>query len=297
MPHPLATRRRALWCALLALLTVAATARTPVPASAASPGSYVALGDSYTAGPLVLPQDPNQPGCFRSTLNYPRLLNSRYQFAGFKDVSCTGAKADDMFSPQVVPGGTNPPQLDALDPTTGLVTLQVGGNDIGFSEIALSCPSLLPVGTPCVDRYAPPGGVDEISRRIHETRPKVDAVLAAIKQRSPSARIFLIGYPSLFPENGAGCWPVMPYSPGDVPYLIAKEKELNATLAERAAANGVTFVDTYTPSLGRDACALPGIRWIEPVILPLTGFFVHPNVMGMAGMEAATAGAIATPGS
>lgn len=292
MPRSLAARPGAILCRVLSLLLVAAAAQTPAPASAASPLSYVALGDSYTAGPLVLPHAPEDFGCFRSLLNYPHLLQGGHQFAGFKDVSCSGAKTDDMFAPQAVSGGAHPPQLEALEPATGLVTLQVGGNDIGFSEIALSCPALLPLGTPCIDRYAPPGGVDEISRRINETRPKIDAVLAAIKQRSPSARTYLIGYPSLFPENGLGCWPIMPYAPGDVPYLIAKEKELNAMLAERAAAGGATFVDTYTPSLGHDACALPGIRWVEPVIVPLLGFLVHPNVMGMSGMESATAGAI-----
>ncbi|MEX0789623.1 MAG: SGNH/GDSL hydrolase family protein [Actinomycetota bacterium] len=287
MPRPLASKR----CALTALLILAATVLMAVPASAASALSYVALGDSYTAGPLVLPHDPNNPGCYRSLLNYPHLLNSRYQFSSFTDVSCSGAKTDDMFAPQSIFDGENPAQLDALQPATRLVTLQVGGNDIGFSEIAISCISLLPLGTPCQAIYAP-GGVDEISRRINETRPKIDAVLAAIKQRSPEASTYLIGYPSLFPENALGCWPFMPYAPGDVPYLIAKEKELNAMVADRAAAHGVTFVETFTPSLGHDACALPGTRWIEPVVVPLLGFFVHPNATGMSGMESATAGAI-----
>lgn len=288
-PHPGKPRR--LRYLTLALLTLAATMFAAAPATAASPVSYVALGDSYTAGPLVLPHDPNDFGCYRSLLNYPHLLQSRYQFAGFKDVSCSGAKTDDMFAPQAITGGVNSPQLDALEATTGLVTLQVGGNDIGFSEIAISCIAVVPLGTPCQTTYTA-GGVDQVAQRIAATAPKVDAVLAAIKQRSPGAEIFLIGYPSIFPEGQLGCYPVMPYAPGDVPYLIAKELELNSMLAQRAAANGVTFVDTYTPSIGHDACQLPGVRWIEPVIVPLLGFFAHPNVFGMAGMEAATAAAI-----
>lgn len=292
MPRSIAVRLRTLGCAGLALFIVAATAG---PATAATPLSYVALGDSYTAGPLVLPQDPNTPGCWRSLLNYPRLLNAHRQFSSFTDVSCSGAKTDDMFAPQAVGGGANPPQLDALDPTTQLVTLQVGGNDIGFSEIATACVSLLPLGTPCQSIYNP-DGADEISRRIEATRPKVERVIAAIKERSPEARIYLIGYPALFPENGLGCWPFMPYAPGDVPYLMAKEAELNSMLAERAAASGVTFVDTYTPSIGHDACQLPGTRWIEPVVLPLMGFVVHPNVFGMAGMQNAVAAAIGPAG-
>ena len=288
MPRPPAGKLRYL---NLALLTLSVTVFAAAPAAAASPVSYVALGDSYTAGPLVLPQDSNDFGCYRSLLNYPHLIQGRYQFSGFKDVSCSGAKTDDMFAPQAIAGGANRPQLEALEATTGLVTVQIGGNDIGFSEIAISCIALVPLGTPCQTLYTA-GGVDQISQRIAATAPKIDAVLAAIKQRSPAAEIYLIGYPSLFPERSQGCYPIMPYAPGDVPYLIAKEKELNATLAQRAAANGVTFVDTFTPSLGHDACQLPGVRWIEPVIVPLMGFFAHPNLFGMAGMEAATTAAI-----
>jgi lysophospholipase L1-like esterase len=292
-PHP-ARPRRWRWVSL-ALLALAVSVLTAVPVAAASPVSYVALGDSYTAGPLVLPQDPNDFGCYRSLLNYPHRLHGRYQFAGFKDVSCSGARTDDMFAPQAVAGGANRPQLDALEATTGLVTVQIGGNDIGFSEIATSCIALVPLGTPCHTLYTS-GGVDQISQRIAATAPKVDAVFAAIKQRSPAAEVYLIGYPSIFPEGSQGCYPVMPYAPGDVPYLIAKEKELNSMLEHRAAANGVTFVDTYTPSLGHDACQLPGVRWIEPIILPLLGYFVHPNVFGMTGMEGAAAAAIGPRG-
>lgn len=293
MPRRIAVRLRTLGCASLALFIVAVTAG---PALAVTPLSYVALGDSYTAGPLVLPQDPNTPGCWRSLLNYPRLLNAHRQFSSFADVSCSGAKTDDMFASQAVGGGANPPQLDALTPTTGLVTLQVGGNDIGFSQIATNCVSLLPLGTPCRLIYASPDGPDEISRRIDATRPKVDRVIAAIKERSPEARIYLIGYPALFPEHGLGCWPFMPYAPGDVAYLMAKEAELNSMLAEQAVASGVTFVDTYTPSAGHDACTLPGFRWIEPVLVPLMGFVVHPNVIGMAGMQNAVGAAIGPEG-
>ncbi len=272
-----------MWQRLLVALLVLTAVLVPAAAAGAAPTAatpYVALGDSYTAGPLVPPPDPVTPGCSRSLNNYPHMLASRYQITNLRDVSCAGADTDDMFAPQAVQGGANPPQLDAVEGTTGLVTVQIGGNDIGFSEIVTNCAALLPLGTPCRDRYAP-GGVDQIGARIQATRPKVDAVLAAIRAKSPTAAIYLIGYPSILPENSPGCWPTMPYAPGDVPYLIGVEKALNTMLSQSAAANGAVYVDLYTPSLGHDACRLLSERWVEPVLWPVLAAPVHPNLVGM----------------
>jgi hypothetical protein len=286
------TRGRRLAVLTLLISTIAVQAAGPAVAAPAPGVSYVALGDSYTAAPLVQPLDPAAPpGCVRSAANYPHLLAAWYQTSSFKDASCTGARTDDFFAPQTIHGGTNPPQLDAVASTTQYVTVQVGGNDIGFSEIATNCVTLLPLGTPCQNIYRP-GGVDVISARIEQARPKVDAVLKAIRAKAPAAKVFQVGYPSLFPENGFGCWPTMPYAPADVPYLVAKTKELNSMVAQVAAANGVVFVDTYTPSLGHDACSLPLLRWIEPVVPASPAYPVHPNLVGEIGMGLAVAGAV-----
>lgn len=272
-------RLRAAVLAVLVAGAVAPAGSAVAAPTAASP--YVALGDSYAAGPLVPPPDPAPPaGCQRSLFNYPHLVAMYYRMTDFRDVSCAGAKTDDMFSPQAVNPGPNPPQLDAVHAGARIVTLQVGGNDIGFSELATNCAALLPLGTPCRDRYAP-GGVDQIAARIAATRPKVDAVLAAIKAKAPAARVYLVGYPSILPENSGGCWPVMPYTPLDVPYLVSVEKQLNDMLRQSAEANGAAYVDLYTPSLGHDACQVPGVRWVEPVIAPVAAAPVHPNVLGM----------------
>ena len=78
-----------------------------------------------------------------------------------------------------------------------------------------------------------------------------------------------------------------------MPYLRDKEKELNAMLATQAAAAGATYVDVYTPSIGHDACQLPGVRWVEPMVPLSPAAPVHPNALGMQGMAAVLAGAIA----
>lgn len=256
-----------------------ATAQTPPNL----PSSYVALGDSFTAGPLIPNQVPDPIGCLRSDRDYPHLVAPISGYETFRDVSCSGARTDHMFGPQDVSGGPHPPQLDALDAGTLLVTLGIGGNDIGFSEIIQNCIALLPFGSPCQDRYVP-GGEDEISRRIAETAPKVGQVLAAIAERSPDATVLVVGYPAIAPHTGSGCWPSFPLAWDDVPYLREKHEELNVMLAGQADAHGATYVDTYTPSAGRDACAAASVRWVEPLVPMSPAAPVHPNARGMEGM-------------
>jgi len=271
----------------LVVVATAALASVAVPArrSAAAPPPYVALGDSYTAGPLVPNQLPDPPGCLRSDHNYPHLV-AQALGAPLRDASCSGASTGDLASPQPVVGGSNRPQLDALDPAVGTVSLQIGGNDIGFVEILQRCADPLPLGTPCQDHYTS-GGVDEISRRIAATGPKIAAALAAVHRRSPQARVFVVGYPAILPEVQPGCWPLLPIAPADVAYLRDKEKELNAMLASQAQAGGATYVDAYGASIGHDACQLPGARWVEPLIPLALAAPVHPNALGMAGMASA----------
>jgi hypothetical protein len=58
----------------------------------------------------------------------------------------------------------------------------------------------------------------------------------------------------------------VPFAFGDVPYLRGIEIELNQALARAAAANGATFVDTYTPTVGDDACQSPAVKDVEGLI-------------------------------
>ncbi|MDQ3896275.1 MAG: SGNH/GDSL hydrolase family protein [Actinomycetota bacterium] len=273
------------------LAVVAAVGVTAPPAGATVQQPYVALGDSYTAGPLIPIQLPDPLGCGRSDHNYPHVV-ARSRGAVLHDVSCSGATTEDLFSPQQVFGGPNPAQLDALDGAVQVVTIQIGGNDIGFSEILQRCAAAFPVGTPCQDAYVH-GGVDELSRRIADTGPKVAAALTEARRRAPNARAFVVGYPAILPEAYPGCWPVMPFAPADVPYLRGVEKELNAMLAARAAAAGDSYVDLYTPSTGHDACQLPLVRWVEPVIPLSLAAPVHPNLFGMQAMAGVVGAAIA----
>src|SRR5215208_3015548 len=125
------------------VLVLPAVAALGLTACEPPPDNYVALGDSYTAGPGITPQDPSFPGCIRSDANYPNLVAPDLGLPAFRDVSCSGAQTKDMFATQDVdPDPDNPPQLDALDASTKIVTLGIGGNDIGFTSIAETCVQL-----------------------------------------------------------------------------------------------------------------------------------------------------------
>jgi lysophospholipase L1-like esterase len=264
------------------VLAVVAVAAVFAGAAEAAP-RYTALGDSYAAGPLI--PNPLAPlGCLKSSNNYGRIAQRTLAFAEYRDATCSGARTDHMTATQNVSPGPNPPQLDSLSADTRLVTLSIGGNDIGFSDLALDCVSALPFGSPCRDRYT--RGGDQISARIAATAPKVAAVLEGIHARSPLAKVLVVNYSAIFPHSGNGCWPRMPVTPADVRWLREKQVQLNAMLATQATANAATIVDVYGASVGRDACAGSGTRWVEPYVPGNAAAPLHPNLRGMQAMAA-----------
>jgi lysophospholipase L1-like esterase len=252
---------------------------------------YVALGDSYTSGPFIPVQRTDPLGCGRSTANYPSVLADSLGVDDFDDVSCAGADTTNLTRPQSVPfNGTNPPQLGALRIDTDLVTLGIGGNDFGvFGSIISTCPGLRkgdPAGSPCQEHFAT-NGVDTVKTAIGTIEPRVGAVLAAIHQRSPGARVLVVGYPRIAPPSGY-CPDVLPFADGDYGWLNEVEQNLNQALSDAVEADGnAAYVDTFGPSLGHDACARGGSAWIngkDQNIFVAAAY--HPLKAGMAGVAA-----------
>jgi lysophospholipase L1-like esterase len=246
------------------------------------PDTYVAMGDSFVAGPLIPAQSTSPTGCLRSNRNYPSLVRTKIKVTKFVDVSCSGATIADLFAPQEVqPGPANAPQLDALDRQTKVVTLGIGGNDIGFTDIVINCGTSLPTDPGCKGDYVHDGR-DELSEAIAATAPRIDRSLQEIRRRAPRAKVFVVGYPTVLPATGSGCYPLVPVLPSDVPYLRAKVAELNAMLRARATAAGATYIDIATVSVGHDFCQ-PLAKWVEGLVPVGAAAPVHPNAAGMAG--------------
>ncbi len=248
--------------AVLALGTLLATPAGAAPAEDASVlDSYVALGDSFSAGPLATRPDGPAAGCLRSDRNFPSLVAERGGVPELIDVSCSGATTADLFAPRVTPLGTFPAQLDALDEDTEGVTLTLGAEDVGLLDALAECAA----GT-CGDSST------GIGPRIDRTAPRVAAVLAAIAERAPDARVLVVGYPEVLPGSGPGCAPFRPAED-----LRAAQTALNAVLEQQADAAGAEFVDTRDRFVGHDLCQGPGARWVEG---PSAAGPVHPTEQG-----------------
>ncbi len=281
-------RHRAL-AGVIAVTAFLITAVVPAAASAAS-GPYVSLGDSYTSAPLVPVPTGNPIGCGRSTSNYPSDVARVIAPSTFTDVSCGSATTVNMTQPQSVPfGGTNPPQFNGLGASDALVTVGIGGNDAGLIGVAETCAEtdvFNPFGSACKNHYDPSGNPanDPNVAAVNAAGPKIAAVLEGIHTRAPQARVLIVGYPDGLPVNGSNCWPLVPLSSGDIKYFNGLEQQLNSVIATDAANNNATYVDTFTSSIGHDACKPSGTAWVNGIVPNSVAYPLHPNQAGEQNM-------------
>jgi len=245
---------------------------------------YVALGDSYTAGPLIPVQDPLGRGCFRSLSNYPHLLAERLKVASLTDVSCSAARTSDLRRPQDIPPEDRmPPQYDALSRSTDLVTIGIGGNDYGlFGSMLETCPAVRdrnPEGKPCKRAFTTKQGVNTKLRDTRRIGRRLGVVVDEVQAMSPRATVLVIGYPRLLPKRGI-CDEV-PFARGDYRWADRVERSLNRHIRENVAAAGGRFVGLYRSSRGHHICA--GDRaWINGKDTNPRAFEYHPYRESMA---------------
>lgn len=121
---------------------------------------WVALGDSYAAGPGAGKDvDDGMPDCMRGDQAYPYHLQQDRNFPGpsgwagprpeFIMKACTGDKTHNMTDPD------NPNyQLAPVSRYTNSVTLSIGGNDVGFAKILKACVFLEFGGPTCDEAVA-----------------------------------------------------------------------------------------------------------------------------------------------
>jgi len=243
--------RRALTLLLAAALAVTLSACEK---SADSRHEYVALGDSYTAGPLIGRAD-GRNGCVRSRNNYPHLLAEKADL-DLTDVSCSAAPTEAVEGEQQVRGRPIAPQIEAVEAKTDLVTIGLGLNDLGLSvRVFITCVQLGmsdPQGTPCTDADRA-ARANDIQSALGQMEERLGGVVDAVAERAPGARIVLVGYPTIFPEEGT-CSD-LGIAAGDIPLVRHVVESINDTMSVVAEDRGATYLDTATPSRGHDICA------------------------------------------
>jgi lysophospholipase L1-like esterase len=288
------TPRRAILVAVCMIVALTGCALVAAHANAAT-GPYVALGDSYTAGPLVPTPTGSPILCGRSTNDYPADVARAISPSSFVNASCSSATTVDMTQSQSLEGGvqTAPPQFNALSANDSLVTLGIGGNDAGLISVAEECTALdvlWPFGDRCKSHYQS-GSTDTEVAAVNAAGPKVAQVIQQIHTLAPHAQVLVVGYPDGLPQNGSNCYPDVPFAKADVTWFNSIEIDLNGVLKQTALANGATFVDTFSSSIGHDACRGSN-AWVNGLLPTSAAFPLHPNQTGESNMAKQVEGAL-----
>ncbi|MFE5672329.1 SGNH/GDSL hydrolase family protein [Agromyces sp. NPDC056523] len=249
----------ALAAALLAGVVVAiagAAAGPTAPASAAvTELDYAAVGDSYAAGTGARPYLDST--CYRSSKSYPKLLDLDANRRLVSFPACSGASTVETVS-----------QVATIPTTTKVVTVTVGGNDVGFSKVMQNC-FVLPRST-C--KATIDAGTAVANSQAF--KDKLASVLTAVRNRTePDATVIVAGYPQLFHlTNGVN----RKYAWADE--VNAQTVVLNNVIKTVVVANGAKFVDVQTAFAGHGIGSVaPWINdwnWLRTV----DGF--HPNATG-----------------
>lgn len=291
-------RARRSWLAATAVLTaVTASLLTGTAASAAATG-YLALGDSYAAGQGVGGVKGSDVDCLQSPANYPSAVASTLGLT-LTDNTCNGAVLDDVFNTSAK---GHAPQASAPADSVGLITLTMGGNDLGFSPVLTSCLAQNPQGpllsggtTTCKDKYTA-GGTDQLLTTLtNVVTPKLKATLSRLTSTYPSARVVMVGYPTLMPETSrtpaGGCFSTLsllntsfPFVTSDLEWLNGIQRAMDAQFAAAAEDTGVEYVSQMAKTAGHSSCSAYGTPYIAPVTF--YGFQAqpqsfHPNLEGL----------------
>jgi lysophospholipase L1-like esterase len=218
---------------------------------------YVALGDSYSSGVGA----PGQTGiCFRSSNGYPAQWAAAYHPHSFTNAACFGATTTDVTNYQV----------SSLSSKTDLITMTIGGNDVGFVPVIATCT----IGTYNACKTAVDAAHDYTENKMTD---RLDKTYKAIKAKAPNAEVVILGYPLLFDESSADCG-VGGMALNKRQILNAADQDLNDLIKERAQAAGFRFADVKGTFADHGVCAQA--PWINGLtVVPPTDSY-HPTKSG-----------------
>jgi hypothetical protein len=274
---------------------------TPRPSSA-----YIALGDSFSSGEGVEPFEtgtdvPNLNMCHRSEDAYAKLLVAEHGAPslgsdGFR--ACSGAVTTNITD---APQWNEGIQLDWWpDPTTQLVTLTIGGNDIGFTDFGQACVFL---DTSCaIDSAAYNTALSKIN---NELPGKLEETYKQVLEYAPNAEIYVVGYPHIAPiktasdpldieclylYDGGTNWADAQGARDIVTRLNDKiEEKVNDVRALDTGNTRLHFVEVDgvgSPFASHEICGSNSTSWFQNVdqaVVNHQSYVFHPNALGQEG--------------
>jgi lysophospholipase L1-like esterase len=243
--------RAARFAAFLSTLFVLGTAPAALGAD-----KYVALGDSFSSG-VGTGSYTLSSSCRRGVFAYPWLIMQQRPETSLTFVACSGADTSDVMASQV----------GSVDAATTIVTITIGGNDIGFSDLIVQC-TLASCST----------ALDN-TRASLETflGPRLDTVYRAIRSRAAlNARVIVLGYPYIF--STAGCFGTLGISSTERAKANQLALDLDTLSRQRAALANVTYQSALGKFTGHAVCS--SSAWLNGLNIFNTVESYHPNRNG-----------------
>ena len=226
------------------------------PAGASAADRYVALGDSFSSG-VGTGSYTLSGSCKRGVYAYPYLVAQQRPNTALDFVACSGATTSSLMTSQI----------QAVTATTSIVSVTIGGNDIGFSDLIVQCT------------------LGECSAALDSTRAslaavlnaRLDTVYSAIRnQAAIGARVVVLGYPREF--TSVGCFGTLGISSTERTKANQLADALDAVIAARAAAFGFTYKSVLASFATHAVCS--SSPWLNGLNLFNTTESYHPNRNG-----------------
>ena len=231
-------------------------------ANASSAVNYAALGDSYSAGVGAGNYTSSSGSCDRSTNAYSELWNSANAPSSFNFVACSGATTADVINTQA----------PTLSSSTTLVSVTIGGNDVGFSSVMETC--VLDSTSSCVS------AVDTAENEAKTTLPgELDNALDAIASHAPNAKVIVMDYPELYDlSKSSSC---VGLSTTDRTDLNQAADVLDGVIQAAAGRHDDTFGDVRNYFSGHEIC--DSNSWLHSVNILDIDESYHPTASGQSG--------------
>lgn len=249
---------------------------------------YLGTGDSYASGEgafnYISGTDDSNNMCHLSSKSYPLLLrNDLFNLNSGHSVACSGAALKDVASDSDTYKGQvngvldfknlklqNPELLNsvltnfapgyiaqqrfATKYQPSVITVNIGGNDIGFGNILEQC--VMPKisrhisDSTCFGTYEER---QELLDQIDRTKAKWTATFKSLSSKSPQSQIYVIGYPKVASDEGK-CALNVHLGKFEIAFSLELIDHINASIQESASLANVNYIDISEALVGHRLC-------------------------------------------
>jgi lysophospholipase L1-like esterase len=242
--------------------------------------NYLALGDSYTSGEgsfnYKTGTDLSYNRCHLSAHSYPLLLSQDVFHGDGHSVACSGARIHDLddtsggYPGQVSGGIARKTRTDdsvnaiineyspgyiaqyefARTYQPKVLTVSVGGNDMGFANIIKTCANISLKASTCYDSYE---DRQEVIDTINSQLKPLVTLYTMLQKGSPQSSIYAIGYPVIM-SGGGSCALNVHMDAHEIEFTQEITEYINGVIKQAADAAGVQYADISQALYGHRLC-------------------------------------------